>query len=521
MDNTYGPTCLQVDTRPKCTVPTPTIEASEDCLFLDVYVPQAVWDQGQSGIANTPVVVWFYGGAYEFGAKSTYGTNLPFYKGDGLIDAAANMSSNFIFVAGNYRLGALGWLSGPTIETRARTNAGLYDQRLLLQWVQDFIHLFGGDKGQVSAWGESAGAGSIMHHLIANFNGSRDPLFQRAFLQSPAFQWQWDRSQNGTLEQVYLNFTIEAKCDGTPDPFECLVEAPTETLMEANQNLWDEFTAVGLFQLGPAIDNDTFQELPAIAYDNGNVWKGLKSLAISHVSHEADSFTPKWVQDEAGFESFLNQFIRESSLEPVRQAIKAQYPASNYGGSQQDRLRAVIGDSTFYCNTRQMFNAYQSSIPVYMMIYDFFGSAAKHATDLLPTFWTPTFGVEDFLLTYFCDIPAWKVGFFAGAVNDLAPLYQGYLADFAVSGNPSTHPHDSVWNTATLTGNGDKIEAFRVQVMPYFDAISPDEQNTQAICSFWTDVSINITNIMNGAEMVSEPIGYHGILQKPIYQEEL
>lgn len=72
-----------------------------------------------------------------------------------------------IYITGNYRLGAFGWLAGTTTGKQAVPNAGLYDQRLVFQWVQDFVHLVGGDKTQVPAWGESASASPILHHLIA------------------------------------------------------------------------------------------------------------------------------------------------------------------------------------------------------------------------------------------------------------------------------------------------------------------------------------------------------------------
>lgn len=65
----------------------------------------------------------------------------------------------------NYRLGAFGWLSGPTLQSNGTANAGLHDQRLALEWIQDNIHLFGGDPNRVTIIGESAGGGSIMHQI--------------------------------------------------------------------------------------------------------------------------------------------------------------------------------------------------------------------------------------------------------------------------------------------------------------------------------------------------------------------
>lgn len=89
-----------------------------------------------------------------------------------------------IFVTGNYRLGALGWLSGTTMEKNGAPNVGLWDQRAVFSWVQSYISLLGGDPTKVTAMGESAGAGSIIHHLVAE-GGTLDPMFTKAIIQSP------------------------------------------------------------------------------------------------------------------------------------------------------------------------------------------------------------------------------------------------------------------------------------------------------------------------------------------------
>lgn len=183
--------------RPGGNLLSPALNQSEDCLFLDIYVPGSILAGAQKDhTANTPVVVWLFGGAFVFGSKDLVlggAGNDPLYNGTGLLMAD---NGNIIFVAGNYRLGAFGWLAGTTMEAQGLPNAGLSDQRLIFRFVQDFIYLVGGDKNQVNAWGESAGAGSILHHLI-----SHDPLsttgallkpnFTRAAIQSPAYEWQW------------------------------------------------------------------------------------------------------------------------------------------------------------------------------------------------------------------------------------------------------------------------------------------------------------------------------------------
>ena len=102
--------------------------SDEDCLMLNVFTPAEKSDQLK------PVMVWMHGGAFVFGSGSNYGpVNLLIH--------------DIIIVTVNYRLGPLGFLSLGTNEIPG--NAGLFDQRMAMQWVQDNIELFGGDPDQV------------------------------------------------------------------------------------------------------------------------------------------------------------------------------------------------------------------------------------------------------------------------------------------------------------------------------------------------------------------------------------
>lgn len=174
-------------------IPIPIFEGGdEDCLFLDLYVPgKAIRNETESAL---PVVVWIYGGAYLFGAKDMVEPILPFYDGSGLVDESGG---DLIFVSINYRLGAFGWLAGTTMEQDALPNAGLWDQKAAFDWVQSYISIVGGDPAQVTAMGESAGAGSILHHLVAE-GGTATPTFAKAILQSPGMLVPQDSSVTNT-----------------------------------------------------------------------------------------------------------------------------------------------------------------------------------------------------------------------------------------------------------------------------------------------------------------------------------
>src|SRR5271154_1170730 len=124
----------------------------------------------------------------------------------------------------------------------------------------------------------------------------------------------------------------------------------------------------------------------------GNYWKDIDSLIVSHVANESGSFVPQFMRTEADFTTFINDFMPEPQLAPVRAAVETQYPAQGppYNGDQRARAGALIRDSTFTCNTRQLYEAYKPrSTGLYMLQYDFLASKnyALHGSDLLPTFW--------------------------------------------------------------------------------------------------------------------------------------
>lgn len=146
-------------------VPKPNPRVSEDCLFLDVFVPENIFKKaGECDNRGAPVLVWIYGGGYVEGDKTASGSP------SGLLARSEESPSSggLIYVAMNYRLGAFGFLAGEEVKKDGIANAGLLDQRFALEWVQKYIHLFGGDPDRVTIFGESAGGGSIVHQITVS-----------------------------------------------------------------------------------------------------------------------------------------------------------------------------------------------------------------------------------------------------------------------------------------------------------------------------------------------------------------
>ena len=85
--------------------------------------------------------------------------------------------NGFVVVEIQYRLGAFGFLASSKVKARGVPNAGLLDQRLALEWVQQYATKFGGDPSRVTVGGESAGAASALFHAVAYGGGQSDHLF--------------------------------------------------------------------------------------------------------------------------------------------------------------------------------------------------------------------------------------------------------------------------------------------------------------------------------------------------------
>jgi para-nitrobenzyl esterase len=153
----FGPACMQADDIPK----------SEDCLTLNI------WRPAKAQAAPLPVMIWIYGGAMVHGNSAMYPLQALAVQG-------------VIAVSMNYRLGRLGFFAHPALAAESpndvRGNYGYMDQLAALQWVRSNIAAFGGDPNQITLFGESAGGGSVLAHLISPLSRG---LFQRAILQSP------------------------------------------------------------------------------------------------------------------------------------------------------------------------------------------------------------------------------------------------------------------------------------------------------------------------------------------------
>ena len=162
---------------------------SEDCLYLNIWVPPSAAD-----VPAAPVVVWIYGGGFTIGSAS-----MANYSGEQLA------KKGVVYVALAYRVGALGFLAHPELSAESPRhvsgNYGFLDQIAALQWIQRNIARFGGDPGNVTIMGQSAGSASVsvlqasplsrglFHRAVGMSGGALGANMGRARPLTAAEQW--------------------------------------------------------------------------------------------------------------------------------------------------------------------------------------------------------------------------------------------------------------------------------------------------------------------------------------------
>ena len=241
--------------------PQRTVNGTEDCLYLGLY--GRPWTTGQ---ALKPVVVVYYGGGFIQGGGSF---SIP-PAGYPLLNVSKE--NDFIFVYPNYRVNAFGFLPGKEIanDSHSDLNPGLLDQQAALQWTNKYIAQFGGDPKNVSIWGQSAGAGSVVAQVIANGGHTTPKLFTKALASSPFWQktYKYDAPQ---AQSIYDTFASLSNCT-RPDSLQCLKAADVQTLRTAALYISGSHTYnTSSYTWAPVIDGTFIRESLTKATAKGRV----------------------------------------------------------------------------------------------------------------------------------------------------------------------------------------------------------------------------------------------------------
>ncbi|KAL4141630.1 hypothetical protein QTP88_004237 [Uroleucon formosanum] len=200
-----GNVCMQYD-----VFMTKKIIGSEDCLYLNIFVPQ------EEVVEKKAVMVFLHGGAFNYGSGS-----LDFYSPDYLLD------ENVIVVTINYRLNVLGFLNFGIDECPG--NMGLKDQLFAFKWIKTNISAFGGDANNITIFGESAGSASVHCHLLSpQSTGS----FHKAIMQSGCIFNPWAFNERHTEVAFKLAEKLGCQKDEPKEIIKYLLNIPAVDLVK-------------------------------------------------------------------------------------------------------------------------------------------------------------------------------------------------------------------------------------------------------------------------------------------------
>jgi len=196
----FGASCFETSYSPQSLFAVSPPKLSEDCLFLNVWIPPHA--------KKAPVIVWIHGGSFVRG-----GSWEPQYEGTHFAEHGV------VFVSVNYRLGPIGWLALPELSAESAHgvsgNYGLLDPIEALKWVKKNIAAFGGDPGNVTIMGESAGGVSVADLMASPLARG---LFQKAIAESLGIQSARELKQpNHGLPAAEQNGTAFEKALGAAD----------------------------------------------------------------------------------------------------------------------------------------------------------------------------------------------------------------------------------------------------------------------------------------------------------------
>ncbi|XP_034540111.1 neuroligin-2b isoform X2 [Notolabrus celidotus] len=235
---------------------------SEDCLYLNIYVPtedgpltkkqdestmNRPRDEDIRDRRKKPVMLFIHGGSYMEGSGNMF---------DGSVLAAYG---NVIVVTMNYRLGVLGFLS--TGDQSAKGNYGLLDQIQALRWLNENIGHFGGDPERITIFGSGAGAACVNLLILSHHS---EGLFQRAIAQSGSAISSWAVNYRPVMYTKILARKVGCTLGDMAALVDCLRRKSFRELVDQ-----DIQPARYHIAFGPVVDGDVVPDDPEILMQQG------------------------------------------------------------------------------------------------------------------------------------------------------------------------------------------------------------------------------------------------------------
>lgn len=331
----FGPKCMQTGPYPVLDDDQPQ---SEDCLYLNV------WSPARSGQDGLPVMVWIHGGQFLAGSGARYAS---------WEDGASLAGKGVVLVTINYRLGLLGFMSHPELTAesphRASGNYGILDAIAALQWVQRNIRAFGGNPGNVTVFGQSAGA-EIVSILLAAPEAKG--LFHRGISESGgSFAWRQPK-RLAEAEAMGVGFMKKLGSHNLAE----LRAQPAKRLVDSRPPRFE-----------PVIDGWSY---PTPLYEVLSAGRGVDVPLIVGSNADEGQYSPTGTAAEWRAE-VTQQFGQHAD------AILARYPATDDETARHSKRLSQTLQADFISWTLASLSARAGTAPVFLYRFEHVPPASK------------------------------------------------------------------------------------------------------------------------------------------------
>jgi para-nitrobenzyl esterase len=393
----------------------PVTSDFENCLYLNVYTPKLATRR------LLPVMVWIHGGGFTGGAGSIY---------DGKVITSMG---HVVVVTINYRLNAFGFLALPSLGAGSG-DYGLLDQQAALRWVRANARAFGGNPGDVTIFGESAGGASVCANMASP---TARGLFQRAIAESGCLFLSDTTRQ---AEAAGAKFAASLGCTKRATEAACLRAKPAAKILKAAASFsWAPVTGGATLPVSTltAFQSGRYLHVPLLQgtnHDEGRFFVGLEfDVGQGHPMTSKQYPTVLAAQFGATDAS----------------KILAEYPLSKYP-SPDLAYAAVFTDAEFSCPA-----LLADSLTSHSGVYAYEFSDPHPPNDFPVTFSFPLGAAHSTELQYvFQRVPFLDtVPPFTHAQLELSDLMIRYWTRFAATGSPNggagKAPHWPRWTGST------------------------------------------------------------------------
>ena len=461
----YGRTCPQITTLGVFANPSDT----ENCLYLNVFTPRL----GR----GLPVLVWIHGGANVDGESNDY-------DGSKLATGGKYGGSDTVVVTLNYRLGLLGFLANPALDSEGHNfgDYGIMDQQAALRWVRRNIAAFGGDPHNVTLGGQSAGAVDTEANVISPLSAG---LFRHAIAESAFYSISTPLSTALSRGEA---FAQAAGCSGASAAVAaCLRGLSVAQILQlqgtANTN--------GPYVSNAIVDGTVIPMTPPQAFSSGR---------YNHMPMMGGT-----VQDEGDFGIGITEYFSGPPRQPMTAAdyttdvtnayspprypagtaaqVLAQYPLANYPTAQL--AYDAVTTAPTACTDLQNAGLLATRVPVYAYTFDY-----QHAPYYFPTM--PGFVP---LAAHTIDIQFLFPGYHGGILgvrhslnaqetrlsNELVAAW----TNFALTGNPN-RTGKSPWPRFTETPGRPSVLSENI---PRLSTQTTAQVSAKYDCAFWNSLT--------------------------------